>query len=144
MKEIQKNNIDLKQTINENLTVNEPKLLEETKASKTIDEKKEKIEGEKLQMQHLVSEHHRFEEKRVIEEHKNLKENLAPIHPPKQSVESEPKVKHPLEEKFNLVIDLCANKKELLKLKRILIEFENEELKKEKEIINNEPRKFRR
>lgn len=84
------------------------------------------------------------EEKRVIEEHKNLKENLAPIHPPKQSVESEPKVKHPLEEKFNLVIDLCTNKKELLKLKRILIEFENEELKKEKEIINNEPRKFRR
>lgn len=137
MKEIQKNNIDLKQTINENLTVNEPKLLEAKKD-------KEKIEGEKLQMQHLVSEHHRFEEKRVIEEHKNLKENLAPIHPPKQSVESEPKVKHPLEEKFNLVIDLCANKKELLKLKRILIEFENEELKKEKEIINNEPRKFRR
>ena len=53
MKEIQKNNIDLKQTINENLTVNEPKLLEEKKATKTLDEK---IEGEKLQMQHLVSE----------------------------------------------------------------------------------------
>lgn len=44
-------------------------------------------------------------------------------------------------EKGELIINVCANKKDLLKLKSILIEFKNENLF-EKEITNDEPKRI--
>ncbi len=45
------------------------------------------------------------------------------------------------DEKGELIINVCANKKDLLKLKSILIEFKNENLF-EKEITNDEPKRI--
>lgn len=51
-----------------------------------------------------------------------------------------------IEEKVHFLIDICADKKDLLKLRKILIEFENNDLAipKGKEMIENDERKLKR
>lgn len=66
----------------------------------------------------------------------------------KMIIKNNDKIKKPMEEKVRLMIDLCTNKNQLLKLRKILVEFENDNLinekEKRKEMIKNDERKIKR
>lgn len=66
---------------------------------------------------------------------RDLKVERKPDHKPKA-----------IEEKVHFLIDICADKKDLLKLRKVLIEFENNDLTipKGKEMIENDERKLKR
>lgn len=66
---------------------------------------------------------------------RDLKVERKPDHKPKS-----------IEEKVHFLIDICADKKDLLKLRKVLIEFENNDLTilKGKEMIKNDERKLKR
>ena len=61
---------------------------------------------------------------------------------PKQDIEERPK--HEVEDKINLIINLSTDKNELIKLKRIILEFDEEKKLKEKEMIRDVERKIKR
>lgn len=63
-------------------------------------------------------------------------------------IENKEEIRKPMEEKIHLMIDLCTDKNQLLKLRKILVEFESENLtneeEKRKEIIKDDERKIKR
>ena len=72
---------------------------------------------------------------------------------PKEKIERDIKVERKpehkpksIEEKVHFLIDICADKKDLLKLRKVLIEFENNDLTipKGKEMIEKDERKLKR
>ena len=86
---------------------------------------------------------HEVEERPKIERPKHEVEER-----PRPMIEGEPKIERPRtsEGKLHFVIDISTDKKQLLELRKILIELEFNNYEKEggKEIIENDERKIRR
>lgn len=86
---------------------------------------------------------HEVEERPKIERPKHDDEER-----PRPMIEGEPKIERPRtsEGKLHFVIDISTDKKQLLELRKILIELEFNNYEKEggKEIIENDERKIRR
>ena len=86
---------------------------------------------------------HEVEERPKVERPKHDDEER-----PRPMIEGEPKIERPRtsEGKLHFVIDISTDKKQLLELRKILIEleFNNYEKEGEKKIIENDERKIRR
>lgn len=86
-----------------------------------------------------------FEKSAMVEEKPKREIKEAPKHDieerPKHEVEKESKS---IEDKINLIINLSTDKNELIKLKRIILEFDEEKKLKEKEMIRDVERKIKR
>ena len=86
---------------------------------------------------------HEVEERPKVERPKHDDEER-----PRPMIEGEPKIERPRtsEGKLHFVIDISTDKKQLLELRKILIELEFNNYEKEggKEIIENDERKIRR
>lgn len=99
---------------------------------------------------------HEVEERPKVERPKHEVEERPKIERPKHDdeerprpmIEGEPKIERPRtsEGKLHFVIDISTDKKQLLELRKILIELEFNNYEKEggKEIIENDERKIRR
>ena len=91
---------------------------------------------------------HEVEERPKVERPKHEVEERPKVERPKHEVEERPKIERPRtsEGKLHFVIDISTDKKQLLELRKILIELEFNNYEKEggKEIIENDERKIRR
>ncbi len=90
----------------------------------------------------------------AVEQPKHDAEERPKVEKPKHEVEERPRVERPrheieerprsVEDKINFIINFSTDKKQLLELKKILVELEFYGKEEGKEILENDERKIRR